>query len=48
MVEKVSSLPKGWDITIGAVNPKGYKYISNRESRFSGKRKIALLKSKII
>jgi len=38
-------LPKDWEITKNTTTePKGFYWISNKESRFSGKRKIALLK----
>jgi len=36
--------PKGWVKTYGVTAPNGYDWYSNGESRFSGKRKIALVK----
>jgi len=45
MVRKISKKPKGWIKTRGATTaPRGYYWVSNGESRFSGKRKIALVK----
>lgn len=41
------TLPNGWIILKGATTaPKGYKWISNNKSRFSGERKLAFLKEK--
>jgi len=47
-MEKVyKTIPKGWSVTKGATTaPRGYVWINNGESRFSGKRKSALLKKK--
>lgn len=40
-----SEIPKGWVILTGAATvPNGYEWISNGESLFSGRRKIALVK----
>ena len=45
--KKLTKAPKGWKKTIGASTaPRGYEWYSNGESRFSGKRKIALVKRK--
>jgi len=48
--KKVSALakaPEGYRKTIGATTaPIGYAWYNNGESRFSGKRKIALVKKK--
>jgi len=47
MVRKLNKKPKGWVKTRGATTaPKGYYWVSNGKSRFSGKRKIALVKKK--
>lgn len=44
-IKKYKRKPKGWSVTKGTTTePKGYVWINNNESRFSGKRKIALLK----
>lgn len=38
------TLPDGWIILKGATTaPKGYKWISNNKSRFSGERKLAFI-----
>lgn len=43
----LETLPPGWKYIQGATNaPKGYKWCSNGESRFSGKYKHALVKEK--
>lgn len=43
----VARKPRGWRKTIGATTaPKGYEWYNNGESRFSGKRRIALVKIK--
>ncbi len=40
-------MPKGWRIIEGATtHPKGYKWISNGKSLFSGERETAYLKIK--
>ena len=45
--KKLTKAPAGWKKTIGASTaPRGYEWYSNGESRFSGKRKIALVKRK--
>ena len=42
-----NTLPHGWKVLKGATTaPKGYKWISNNKSRFSGARKLAFLKEK--
>lgn len=42
-----TSMPKGWTLTSGALTaPKGYEWISNNKSRFSGQRELGLLKIK--
>jgi len=43
VTKKLTKAPKGWKKTIGANAPLGYEWYSNGESRFSGKRKIALV-----
>lgn len=43
--KKLAKPPKGFRKTPGATNaPKGYEWYSNIKSRFSGKRKIVLVK----
>lgn len=46
--EKVyNRMPKGWIKLEGATTaPRGYEWISNNQSLFSGNRKTALLKMK--
>ena len=45
-VRTYTRLPKGWKETKGATTaPKGYTWIDNGKSRFSGKRKSALVKA---
>jgi len=45
MREKVNKIPKGWIKTIGATTaPFGYEWYNNKESRFSDKRRSALVK----
>lgn len=46
--EKVyNRMPKGWSKLEGATTaPRGYEWISNNQSLFSGNRKTALLKMK--
>jgi len=47
MVKKLKSVPKGWIKTKGATTaPHGYVWYSNGKSRFSGQRKIALIKKR--
>lgn len=42
-------VPKGWKILEGAMTaPRGYKWIYNGESLFSGKRKAALVPEELI
>ena len=42
-------VPKGWKILEGAMTaPRGYKWIYNGESLFSGKRKTALVPEELI
>ena len=46
-IKKLDKVPKGWRKTIGATTTlRGYEWYSNGESRFSGKRKIALVKKR--
>jgi len=45
MNKKINKKPRGWIKTRGATTaPKGYYWVSNGKSRFSGERKIALVK----
>lgn len=45
MAGKCIKVPKGFRRTIGASTaPRGYEWYNNGESRFSGKRKIILIK----
>lgn len=45
LVKIVEKMPDGWKILEGATTaPKGYKWVYNGESLFSGKREKALLK----
>ena len=47
MAKKLKSIPKGFVKTIGATTaPRGYEWYNNKKSRFSGKRKIVLVKKK--
>ena len=44
-VKVYNNKPTGWEVTSGTTTePRGYVWINNKESRFSGKRKSALLK----
>lgn len=44
-IKKYKRKPAGWEVTKGTTTqPQGYVWINNKESRFSGKRKSALLK----
>lgn len=43
---KRKSVPKGFIKTVGAMAPKGYAWYNNGKSRFSGQRKIVLVKVK--
>ena len=46
-VRVYSSMPNGWRETQGALTaPKGYTWINNGKSRFSGEREQALLKDR--
>ena len=45
-IKKLNSIPRGFRKTRGAVAPIGYAWYNNGESRFSGKRKIVLVKIK--
>ncbi len=46
-MKKLNNPPKGWIKTRGATTaPIGYEWYNNRKSRFSGKRKIVLVKKK--
>jgi len=43
----LKKVPKGWRKTKGATTaPMGFAWYSNGKSRFSGERKIALIKTK--
>jgi hypothetical protein len=45
--KRLKSVPKGYIKTIGATTaPRGYDWYNNGKSRFSGRRKIALVKSR--
>lgn len=45
--KRLKSVPKGYIKTIGATTaPRGYAWYNNGKSRFSGKRKIVLVKSR--
>ena len=45
MVKKLNKAPKGFRKTIGATTaPREFEWFNNGESRFSGKRKIVLVK----
>lgn len=47
-VEYKNAIPKGWSVLTRATTaPKGYTWISNGESQFSGKRKTALVLSRV-
>lgn len=47
MVRRLTKIPKGWIKTKGATTaPSGFIWVSNGKSRFSGQRKIALVKRK--
>ena len=46
IVKKLNSIPKGFRKTRGAVAPIGYAWYNNGKSRFSGERKIVLVKIK--
>ena len=40
-----TEIPTGWRVTENTTTqPNGYKFINNNKSRFSGQRKIGLLK----
>lgn len=42
---RYDTMPEGWKVTEGATrHPKGWKWINNGESLFSGKREFALLR----
>lgn len=44
-MNKLNEVPENWEKTINATTqPIGYAWYNNRESRFSGKREIALVK----
>lgn len=44
-IKGLKIVPEGWTETKGAqTEPNGFKWFSNNESRFSNKRKIALIK----
>lgn len=46
-IKRLNKAPRGWIKTRGATTaPRCYRWYSNGESRFSGKRKIALVKKK--
>ena len=41
------AMPEGWSFVEGATTaPKGYRWIHNNKSRFSGERKTGFLKTK--
>lgn len=47
MAKTLNKPPRGWRKTRGATTaPRGFSWYSNGESRFSGKRKIVLVKDK--
>ena len=40
-----SEMPKDWQVIIGATTaPRGYKWVSNGKSIFSGERRLGLIK----
>lgn len=44
--KRLKKIPKGWVKTQGAIAPRGFEWYNNNESRFTGKRKIALIEKK--
>ena len=42
-IKTISNMPKGWKEIKGASNLRGYKWVSNGKSRFSGEYEHALL-----
>ena len=46
-IKRLKSVPKGFVKTIGATTaPRGFALYNNKQSRFSGKRKIVLVKKR--